>query len=60
MLMRKDRKIPSSVYKPHAEFVISVVSAFQMRVFFPYPKYCDTLGGNQQFVSTATPMVSNP
>ena len=46
MLMKKDRKIPGSVYKPHAEEVVLLQSVAlgqpqpSARVFFPYPKYC--------------------
>lgn len=52
MLMKKDRKIPGSVYKPHAEEIILLQSVAlgqpqpSARVFFSYPKYCfrDTTG----------------
>ena len=60
MLMKKDRKIPGSVYKPHSEevFLLQSVALDQpqpsARVFFPYPKYCykdlsqgTAKGGNQ-------------
>jgi len=45
MMMRKDRKIPSSVLKPHAGevCVISFHHPFHLgetRVHFPYPQYC--------------------
>ena len=46
MLMKKDRKIPGSVYKPHSEEIILLQSVAlgqpqpSARVFFPYPKYC--------------------
>ena len=45
MLNRKDRKIPHSVYKPHAEEVILLNSTqFSVndypKVVFTYPKYC--------------------
>lgn len=45
MMARKDRKIPNSVLKPHAEEVILILSSTftinpAYRVFFPYPKYC--------------------
>ena len=46
MLMKKDRKIPGSVYKPHSEEIILLQSVAlgqpqpSARVFLPYPKYC--------------------
>ena len=46
MLMKKDRKIPGSVYKPHSEEITLLQSVAlgqpqpSARVFFPYPKYC--------------------
>ena len=46
MLMKKDRKIPGSVYKPHSELIVLLQSVAlgqpqpSARVFFPYPKYC--------------------
>ena len=46
MLMKKDRKIPGSVYKPHSEEIILLQSVAlgqpqpSARVFFSYPKYC--------------------
>lgn len=47
MMLKKDRKIPNSVYKPHNEEVIVVVStqfspygSQNLRVVYPYPKYC--------------------
>ena len=45
MMARKERKIPNSVLKPHAEEVILILSSTfslnpEYRVFFPYPKYC--------------------
>ena len=46
MLMKKDRKIPGSVYKPHSEEIVLLQSVAlgqpqpSARVFFPYPKYC--------------------
>jgi len=46
MLVRKERKIPGSVFKPHSEQInlLQSVSLGQpqplARVFFPYPAYC--------------------
>ena len=46
MLMRKERKIPGSVFKPHNEEIVLLQSVAlgqpqpSARVFFPYPKYC--------------------
>lgn len=46
MLARKDRKIPGSVYKPHAPMIMLFQSVAldqpqaSARVFFVYPKYC--------------------
>jgi len=46
MLMKKDRKIPGSVYKPHSEEIILLQSVAlgqpqpSARVYFSYPKYC--------------------
>ena len=46
MLMKKERKIPGSVFKPHAEEVVLLQSVAlgqpqpSARVFFQYPKYC--------------------
>ena len=45
-MMKKDRKIPGSVYKPHSEEITLLQSVAlgqpqpSARVFFPYPKYC--------------------
>jgi hypothetical protein len=46
MLMKRDRRIPGSVFKPHADEIILMQSISlgqpqpSARVFFPYPKYC--------------------
>lgn len=46
MLARRERRIPGSVYKPHADNVILIQSASlgqpksSARIFFAYPKYC--------------------
>jgi len=46
MLMKKERNIPGSVYKPHSEEIVLLQSVAlgqpqpSARVFFPYPKYC--------------------
>jgi len=46
MLMKKERKIPGSVFKPHSEEIVLIQSVAlgqpqpSARVFFPYPKYC--------------------
>lgn len=44
--MRRERKIPGSVFKPHSEEVILLQSVAlgqpqpSARVYFNYPKYC--------------------
>ena len=46
MLMRKERKIPGSVFKAHSHHVVLIQSVAlnqpnpSARVFFQYPKYC--------------------
>jgi hypothetical protein len=45
MILRKDRKIPHSVFKPHSEEVVLMQSQVfgineNPRVVFSYPKYC--------------------
>lgn len=46
MLLRKERKIPGSVFKPHSEEIVLLQSVAlgqpspSARIFFPYPKYC--------------------
>ena len=46
MLLKRDRKIPGSVFKPHTEEIILLQSVSlgqpqpSASVFFPYPKYC--------------------
>lgn len=53
MLMKKERKIPGSVYKPHSEEIVLLQSVAlgqpqpSARVFFPYPKYCLRDTGDQ-------------
>lgn len=63
MLLRRDRKIPGSVFKPHSDEIILLQSVAlgqpqpSARVFFPYPKYCfkDTNGADLRV--TTQPML---
>jgi len=49
MFAKKERKIPGSVMKPHAQYVHLVQSNVlkgpvkNVRAFFPYPAYCSKL-----------------
>lgn len=57
MLLRKDRKIPHSVFKAHAEEVVLLLSQVygqseQPRVVFTYPKYCLRNDQAPSFLST--------
>ena len=60
MLMRRDRKIPGSVFKPHSEEIILLQSVAlgqpqpSARIFFPYPKYCFKDAQGQELRVTAS------
>ena len=56
MFAKKERKIPGSVMKPHAQHVHLVQTnvlrgaAKNVRVFFPYPGYCAKLKTQDNFL----------
>ena len=57
MMLRKERKIPHSVFKPHAEEVVLLLNTHYSpselpRVIFSYPKYCLRNDSAQSFLST--------
>jgi hypothetical protein len=57
MLQKKERKIPHSVFKPHAEEVSLLQSSLYGQVEFPkvvfcYPKYCLRNDSAASFLST--------
>ena len=67
MLLRKERKIPNSVFKPHAEEVAIVQSNFYSgmnnptaRVYFPYPKYCHRSETTNCFLQLDHPQQVDP
>lgn len=72
MLMRKERKIPGSIYKPHSALVLvrtqQLLKNLPTRemLYFPYPQYCQNfkgelllhIAGPQKFPGTALKQVS--
>ncbi|CDW86808.1 tubulin-tyrosine ligase family protein [Stylonychia lemnae] len=67
MMLKKDRKIPNSVYKPHSEEVFIVVSSFFsnsssgfQRILFPYPKYCQRTDTAPSFLQIDHPQLYDP